>query len=546
MAKLGPLGLDSELRGLDRRRQLMLAKILRARQPYHDQVVGGVLMPSLFSRLGNIVGAADAERELDTLDERERGVVEGHEGEVAEAMRGLISLSDPFAEDPEEADKLARAHVAGLDTSGAQKARGQAKMMRSLFGFGPPASGGAPPASAPSSSGVPSFGFASPTGRSSPPPAGGNDTPLGHLPDGMLMVMAAIDSPMKALAEKELEARKLDVKQTGEGGFVLLRGGRAIPQSDPLYKELRESTIEYQRQLIKAKEEEQTAQAGPREAAVQAAKAPYADPVRIPNADGTESVVPRDAYAARAQRPQGAPAAAGPAPGTIQIDPSMPDESVLAAVRDARSRAVAGRTQSPGEKVAQEEAARTAALKTRGQTVPEWEPGSRTYRTAPVEQAPGTATRPAGMPPEQLPAGLREKVASNEVTLGKIAQAKAAVKAHPESMGLRNLVPDDVRQRTDPGGVAARALVADIGGQKIYDRSGATVTVGESERLKPYIPKVRDHPDVVLEKLTLLESEYQAMQRELLGGALLQDVNRAKRRPRSVQEIMQEYGGGRR
>lgn len=122
-------------------------------------------------------------------------------------------------------------------------------------------------------------------------------------------------------------------------------------------------------------------------------------------------------------------------------------------------------------------------------------------------------------PKKDTPAALQEKLAQNAVTLGKIDKAMAMLDARPDSLGVKNYLGDPIMQRVDPGGVDVRAMIADIGGQKIHDRSGAAVTVGEAERLKPYIPAATDSPAAAKKKLALFRQEYAAMQQAIQSGA---------------------------
>lgn len=122
-------------------------------------------------------------------------------------------------------------------------------------------------------------------------------------------------------------------------------------------------------------------------------------------------------------------------------------------------------------------------------------------------------------PKKDTPAALQEKLAQNAVTLQKIDKALELVSANPDSLGLKNYMGDPVMQRVDPSGVEVRAMIADIGGQKIHDRSGAAVTVGEAERLKPYIPAATDSPAAAKKKLELFRKEYSAMQQAIQSGA---------------------------
>lgn len=128
-----------------------------------------------------------------------------------------------------------------------------------------------------------------------------------------------------------------------------------------------------------------------------------------------------------------------------------------------------------------------------------------------------------------MPATIKEKVAQNNVTLGKIDTGLAALEAYPAAFGVSNMMGDAIRQRTDPKGVAARAAISDIAGQKIHDRSGGNVTIGEAKRLEPYVPNVTDSPATVKIKLVGLRREYAAMQQELMGGKSINEVAGAAR-----------------
>lgn len=135
-----------------------------------------------------------------------------------------------------------------------------------------------------------------------------------------------------------------------------------------------------------------------------------------------------------------------------------------------------------------------------------------------------------GIAPKEpdMPATLREKMAQNEVTISKIGRALSLVDQYPDAFGAKNYAPDAIIQRIDPKGVEVRALVSDIAGQRIHDRSGAAVTVGEMARLRPYIPNVQDAPGVVREKLGLLQREYEAIQSEIAAGRSLADMVRGR------------------
>lgn len=139
----------------------------------------------------------------------------------------------------------------------------------------------------------------------------------------------------------------------------------------------------------------------------------------------------------------------------------------------------------------------------------------------------------AGMSPKEgdMPASLREKMAQNEVTIAKIDRALKLVGKYPDAFGAKNYAPDAAIQRIDPEGVEARALVSDVAGQKIHDRSGAAVTIGEMARLRPYIPNVTDSPETIKTKLAMFRREYAAVQAEIAKG-------------RSLADMISQRGGG--
>lgn len=127
-----------------------------------------------------------------------------------------------------------------------------------------------------------------------------------------------------------------------------------------------------------------------------------------------------------------------------------------------------------------------------------------------------------------VPAATLREMAQNEVTLSKIDAALGSIKANPDALGLMNYMPDAIRQRQDPKGVETRAMVADLAGQKIHDRAGASQTVMEVARLRPYIPNQEDNPETATKKLHMLRREYQQLQHELASGKSLAEVVRAR------------------
>lgn len=98
-------------------------------------------------------------------------------------------------------------------------------------------------------------------------------------------------------------------------------------------------------------------------------------------------------------------------------------------------------------------------------------------------------------------------IAANRAFLTDIDRAIAALEAHPNAVGVTRGRISALDQHRDPKGVAARALVANIGSKKIHDRSGAAVSAAEFPRLAPFVPSVSDNnAAVVIQKLRLLKA----------------------------------------
>lgn len=139
----------------------------------------------------------------------------------------------------------------------------------------------------------------------------------------------------------------------------------------------------------------------------------------------------------------------------------------------------------------------------------------------PTENSPGgfvdttTQQRYFDEPPlqpklKEVPADVLKKVGENKGTLDNldslIADLKTEIKAGGSSVGAWNYLPGSTAlgQYVDPGGIGLRANIANISGRVIHDRSGATVTIGETARLKPFLPDETDSPGTALKKAVAL------------------------------------------
>lgn len=181
------------------------------------------------------------------------------------------------------------------------------------------------------------------------------------------------------------------------------------------------------------------------------------------------------------------------------------------------------RTYTPSSKAAGQTApgpAPTAKQPKYGAFINPKEPGTPpVYITQDDAAARGLIPAPTGTGA----ASIKTKIATNKTEIATITDALAELDKHPEAVGINRSLGDWLNQRTDPGGVAARASLANIGSLKLHDRSGAAVTAAESPRLMPFIPSIKDNVDVARTKLRKLAEqitiETQLLEQSGGGGA---------------------------
>lgn len=100
-----------------------------------------------------------------------------------------------------------------------------------------------------------------------------------------------------------------------------------------------------------------------------------------------------------------------------------------------------------------------------------------------------------------------KKIAETRGLENKIDDAIDLLEKNPDAMGWAKgtagsyAFSSSILNSLDPQGIATRAAVANIGSQVIKERSGATVTMWESPRLRPFIPFPEDSAGVAAEKL---------------------------------------------
>ena len=151
--------------------------------------------------------------------------------------------------------------------------------------------------------------------------------------------------------------------------------------------------------------------------------------------------------------------------------------------------------------------------------------------------------RPAGDGLEAIPGGpadptVTERLAASKRAMNEKAIPSAAVNGMQENLTALKKIDATLAEMNDPktkgsvgglggwvasqipagadalnwldkDGTKLRAMIADIGSKKLHERSGSAVTIGETPRLKPFIPSIGDSPAVIADKLANLRLEYE-------------------------------------
>jgi hypothetical protein len=154
------------------------------------------------------------------------------------------------------------------------------------------------------------------------------------------------------------------------------------------------------------------------------------------------------------------------------------------------------------------------------------------------------ATRPIGLTGRtpgssaRTTAAIQKAVAANQTQLSIIDDALKELGQHESAVGLSRYLGDNINQRLDKGGVAARASIANISSMVVHDRSGAAVTVSEYPRLAPFVPKITDTPATIRTKLAKLKQAVQTETAALQGQPGAQAASPAD----PAQALKKKYG----
>lgn len=113
-----------------------------------------------------------------------------------------------------------------------------------------------------------------------------------------------------------------------------------------------------------------------------------------------------------------------------------------------------------------------------------------------------------------IPANINTAISTNDMSIQQIQEALNLIKKNPNAIGLKNVLPGQMLDRADPGGVAARSAIGNIGSLVIHERSGSAVSASEMQRLG-FIPTPTDRADVAKTKLEAMLKWAKAQQQGL-------------------------------
>ena len=124
----------------------------------------------------------------------------------------------------------------------------------------------------------------------------------------------------------------------------------------------------------------------------------------------------------------------------------------------------------------------------------------------PIPGGPADPTTKANKP-VNLTAAQQKAYDDSDVLLGHIDNAMAGIKANPNALGYKTVIPDMALSKLDPEGVQTRAAVAGLSAERVHQLSGAAVSPAEFSRLRPYLPASGDTAAEASKKLTSLRGE---------------------------------------
>jgi hypothetical protein len=128
---------------------------------------------------------------------------------------------------------------------------------------------------------------------------------------------------------------------------------------------------------------------------------------------------------------------------------------------------------------------------------------------------------------QPIPTTLTEEFVQNQSSVNSIDRTIKLLEENPDAVGpITGRVPSAIRDPfANQSNVETRAAVAQIGSTLIKNISGATVPLGEVDRLRPFIPFASDDPETVKTKLRNLKKEIVNIEEERKKQYTAQGMN---------------------
>ncbi len=149
---------------------------------------------------------------------------------------------------------------------------------------------------------------------------------------------------------------------------------------------------------------------------------------------------------------------------------------------------------------------------------------------------------------QTIPTAVTEEFVQNQSSVNSIDRTIKLLEENPDAVGpITGRVPSAIRDPfANQRNVETRAAVAQIGSTLIKNISGATVPLGEVDRLRPFIPFASDDPETVKTKLRNLKKEIVNIEEERKKQYTAQGMNYPSLSGRiaipGTPSIMDQYG----
>lgn len=132
----------------------------------------------------------------------------------------------------------------------------------------------------------------------------------------------------------------------------------------------------------------------------------------------------------------------------------------------------------------------------------------QTQPAAQIQAQVQAAGHAAGTGGKDIPPAVATTMLEHTALLRSADEALKKLEAYPDAVGAKAYLPEVLLQKVDPGGVDARASMAQVTTNIVHALAGASQTAGEVHRLSPYIPQPTDDFETAVKKFKGFQSQY--------------------------------------